>query len=707
DPCPVVSVVAPAGYGKTTLLAQWAADNGQAFAWVSVDELDNDPKSLLAYVAEALDEVEPIDDRVFDALASPGSSIPGSVVPRLGSAFSSMSTPVVLVLDDVHMLHNSECRAALSVLADHVPDGSRLALAGRAEPPLRVARLRAEGKILEIGPGDLALTAREASSLLRHADVALGEDDVAELHRRTEGWAAGLYLAALYLREGGPLASAAVSFGGDDRLISEYLESEFLAQLSRKQRVFLTRTAALERMCGPLCDAVLEQSGSDGILAELAHSNLLLVPLDRHGEWYRYHLFRDMLLAGLHRREPDLIPVLRRRAAGWCLQNDLPEEALEHSIAAGDVDGAAGLAARMGVLAYRQGRVATVQRWFRWLEERGAIEKHPMVAVLASFLSALVARPVDAGRWADAVDRWQYQDPVRPDDPTAEAWAAMVRAMLCRHGVERMCADADEAVARFATESFVIPTHKLAQGIARVLSGDLDGGDASLEDAASIAEQIGSPEDLVAAECERALVAITRGEWDRAEVLSGQARAALRRARREESWATPLVCAVQARVALHRADLPAVRQHLVTAQRLRPELTYALPHLALQARIELTRVYLALADLAAARTLMWEIDDLLRRRPGMGILEDQAEELRAQLSKERRSDSPGASALTAAELRLLPLLSTHLALPEIAQELFLSRNTIKTQANSIYRKLGASSRSQAVSRSRELGLLEG
>ena len=321
DPRPIVSVVAPAGYGKTTLLSQWAERNGQAFAWVSVDEADNDPKVLLTYVAEALDAVQPIDGRVFDALASPASSVPGSVVPRLGSAFSSMTSPVVLVLDDVHLLHNRECRAALSVLADHVPGGSRLALAGRDNPPLRIARLRAEGRVLEIGPGDLSLTCDEASSLLRNAEVVLGEDEVAELHRRTEGWPAGLYLAALYLREGGSLASAAVSFGGDDHLVSEYMESEFLARISRRQRVFLTRTAVLERMSGPLCEAVIELSGSAGTLADLARSNLLLVPLDRRGEWYRYHhLFRDMLLAELERLEPGLIPVLRRRAAGWYLR---------------------------------------------------------------------------------------------------------------------------------------------------------------------------------------------------------------------------------------------------------------------------------------------------------------------------------------------------------------------------------------------------
>ena len=396
-PRPIVSVVAPPATARRRCCRSGPSVTARSFAWVSVDEADNDPKVLLSYVAEALDAVEPIDERVFDALASPVSSVPGSVVPRLGSAFSSMTSPVVLVLDDVHVLHNSECRAALSVLADHVPAGSRLALAGRAQPPLRIARLRAEGKIMEIGPDDLSLTCDEASSLLRNAGLALAEEDVAELHKRTEGWPAGLYLAALYLREGGPLASAAVSFGGDDRLVSDYMESEFLTRISRQQRAFLTRTAVLERMCGPLCEAVLEMGGSAAILADLAGSNLLLVPLDRRGEWYRYHhLFRDMLLAELHRLEPGLMPVLRRRAAGWCLGNGMPEAALEYSMAAGDVDGAARLAGQLVVPAYRQGRVTTIQRWFGWLEDRGGIEGHPMVAVLASLFSALTGRPVEA-----------------------------------------------------------------------------------------------------------------------------------------------------------------------------------------------------------------------------------------------------------------------------------------------------------------------
>ncbi len=310
--------------------------------------------------------------------------------------------------------------------------------------------LKTHGNRWEVG--------REASGLLRAAEVALGEQDVAKLHERTEGWAAGLYLAALYLREGDSSGDAAASFGGDDRFVSEYVESEFLARISQPQRVFLTRTAVLERMCGPLCDAVLDHDGSVAALADLARSNLLLVPLDRRGLWYRYHhLFRDMLLAELERLEPGLMPVLQRRAAGWCLRNDLPEEALEYSIAAGDVVTAVCLVERLFSSTYRQGRVTTVQRWYRWLEDRGAIEEHPMATVWASMFAALTGRPVEAERWADAVDRWQSRDAAWPDDLHAEAWVAVLRALLCRRGVEQMLADADEAVRRFAAAGIVMP----------------------------------------------------------------------------------------------------------------------------------------------------------------------------------------------------------------------------------------------------------
>ena len=701
-------MVAPAGYGKTTLLAQWAERSDKAFAWVSLDERDNDPRVLLTYVAEALNAVEPIGQRVFDALASSGSSVPDAIVPALGFGFSSMTSPVVLVLDNVHVLYDPNCLVALSVLADHVPAGSRLVLAGRDALPLRIARLRAGSRILEIGPRDLALTHEEASSLLHNAGVSVSEDDVAELHWQAEGWPAGLYLAALRLKEGGQVATEADAFRGDDRLVSEYMESEFLAPISRQQRVFLTRTAVLERLCGPLCEAVLDQPGAAATLADLARSNALLVPLDSQTEWYRYHhLFRDMLLAELRRREPELIPVLRRRAAGWCARNDLPEEAVEYTIAAGDVDMAAALVGKLGVRAYRQGNIAAVQRWLRWLEDRGGTVGHPMVAVMAGFLSAVTGRAAEVERWANVVDRWQYGEASGPDDPAAEAWAALLRAVLCQHGVKQMRADADEAAHRLTAEAVPEPAAALMQGVARVLSGDLDGGDASLEDAASVAEAVGAPDVAAVALCERSLVAMARGEWGKAQVLAGRARTVLRQAGTEECYATPLVCAVHARTALHRGDSSTARQELVSAQRLRPLLTCALPHFAVQARIELARVHLALSDPAGARALIREVDELLRCRPDLGSLVGEAEAFRARLSEEHGPGVPGISALSAAELRLLPMLPSHLSFPQIAAEMFLSPHTVKSEAISIYRKLGVSSRAQAVARSRELGLLPG
>jgi LuxR family maltose regulon positive regulatory protein len=615
-----------------------------------------------------------------------------------------MTTPVVLVLDDVHLLRSSEGRAALSVLADHVPAGSRLVLAGRDQPPVRVARLRAEGRLAEIGPADLSLTAEEAASLLRAAQVVLGEDDVAELHRRTEGWPAGLYLAALYLREGGSPRGAAASFGGDDRFVSEYVEAEFLARISSSQREFLTRTAALERMSGPLCEAVLEVPGSAAALAGLARSNLLLVPLDRRGQWFRYHhLFRDLLLAELERTEPGQLPVLRRRAAAWHLDNDLPEEALEYSILAGDAETVARLLQTLWSPVYRQGRVATLQRWFSWLDDRGGIEEYPLNAMNAAFLAERTGHPAQAERWADAVDRWQDTSP--PHDPYTEATAATLRAISCRRGPEQMRADADEAAQKFAAANFVPAVTPLLQGTARVLCGDLDGGDAFFT--LSLEDERGAPDIIALALCERSLAAMARNQWNQAGALADRAHDRIRQGGVEDSYAAALTSAVQARAAVHRGDVPAARRELVNALRLRPLMTYAHPHWAVQLRIALIRVHLVLNDLAGARTLMREIDEILTRRPDLGTLVGTATELRMRLAAERAPGINGVSSLTTAELRVLPVLATHLSFPEIGAEMYLSVHTIKTQARSIYRKLGVSSRNQAITRARELGLLEG
>jgi LuxR family maltose regulon positive regulatory protein len=702
----IVSVVAPAGYGKTTLLSQWAEREDRAFAWVSIDEADNDPKVLLTYLAEALNAVEPLGPRVFDALASPTSSIPGTVVPRLASAFASMSRPVVVVLDDVHLVDDRTCRDALSVLAENVPDGSRLVLAGRTSPPLRVARLRAQGRVLEIGVAELSFTVAEAGSLLHEAGTTLRSEEVAALYGRTEGWPVGLYLAALCLRAGGSFDRAVASFGGDDLVVSQYIESEFLDRISRRQREFLIRAAALERMSGPLCEAVLGVDGAARLLAELAGWNMLLVPLDRRGQWYRYHhLFRDMLRGELERTDPELLTAIRRRAAAWCLDHQRTEEALEYSMLAGDAETAARLVERLWLPVYWRGRLETLVRWLAWLEQRGVIEKHPMIAVMAGFLHGGIGRPVEADRWASLLDHWQYGQPGWPADPAIEAYTATLRAVHCRGRLEQMRADLDEAIHKYALAGISSPTPATYHGLACVMAGDSDRADAYFREAVAVAEQTKAQEVLHGALYSRSMLAMDRGDWDLAQSLADQAVSAAQA--QQPGVEEIMLWTTQARLALHRGDTDATRRALAETQRLRPILTYAFATYATHVRLQLVRIYLTLADTAAAKAVMSEIDDVLRRRPHLGALAEEAGQLRAQVSANRTPALLSATSLTGAELRVLPMLATHLSLPEIGAQMFLSVNTIRAHTRSIYRKLGASSRTEAVQCARRLSLLEG
>jgi LuxR family transcriptional regulator, maltose regulon positive regulatory protein len=356
DGVPVVGVVAPVGYGKTTLLAQWAQRTGRRVGWVSVDQRDNDPAVLLTYIAVALDRVEPLDPMVVRGLAAPGASILGAVA-RLAAAMAAITQPVALVLDHLELLENQACLDVVAELAAQLPAGAQLLVASRTAPPLPVALLRAQGRVLELGVEDLAMDDQEARALLEGAGVGLDDAAVNELLARTEGWPVGLYLAALAHKAGGPRAHAWAGFTGDDRFMADYLRSEVLGKLPPELLSFLTRTAVLDRMSGPLCDAVLETTGSSAVLAGLEGSNLLLVPLDRQRRWYRYHhLFQELLTAELGRREPGLVPGLHARAASWCEANGLPETAIDHAQAAGDPDRVARLVWELAMPAYGAGR---------------------------------------------------------------------------------------------------------------------------------------------------------------------------------------------------------------------------------------------------------------------------------------------------------------------------------------------------------------
>ena len=705
DSMPVVFLSAGPGWGKTTLLAQWASRSQRPVAWVSVDEKDNDPIVLLTYIAAALDRVSPLDPAVFDAMASPGVSVEATVVPRLGAALATIEQAVVLVLDDLHVLHDRQCLDALAALSRHVPPGSQLALSGRGDPALPLAALRARGLALEIGPGDLRMDANEGGRLLGAAGVNLEGLEVAELIERTEGWSAGLYLAALAITARGAGASSAAPFAGSDRLAADYLRSELLAHLSPDEIRFLTRTAVLEQMSGPLCDAVLDSSDSAAILESLERSNLFLVPLDRNRQWYRYHhLFQKLLRAELEQAEPDLAPRLLARAAEWCMANGQPEMAIGYAQAGGNVPRVAWLLERCIQPAHQSGRVATAERWLEWLDRHGELERYPAVAVLGALIAAIQGRPGDAERWADVAEGGSYRGALADGSPSMESWLALLRALLCRRGLARMRRDAQLAVQTLARGSQFRPTALVLLGLSRWLTGELDQADDLFADAAQEGLELGALEPAWAALGERAVVAIEREAWLEAEAFADQALLLVRRSRMEEYPVSTFVYAVAARVALNRGDVPRARGLLAQSQRLRPRLTVALPYLSVQTRLELAHAYLALADAGGAWTMLREIDSLLRRQPDVGRLGTEVEHLRASL-KTLRADAPGTSTLTAAQLRLLPYLATHLTFPEIGERLYLSPHTVKSHAMAVYRKINVTSRSGAVERARDLGLL--
>jgi LuxR family maltose regulon positive regulatory protein len=461
-------------------------------------------------------------------------------------------------------------------------------------------------------------------------------------------------------------------------------------------------------MSGALCEAALDLPGAAATLADLAHSNLLLVPLDRRGKWYRYHhLFGDMLLSQLERVEPGLSSIVRRRAAAWCLDSGRAEEALEYSILADDVETVASLLPGLWGEVYRQGRVATLQRWFGWLDDRDGIERHPMNAVNAALLGGVTGDAQQAERWAEVVDRLQSDEATWPAETYLDALAATLRAITCRHGVEQMCADADWAARKFAEANAPFVTPLLLQGTARVLAGDLDNAEVFLAAGTRTDVEHPSIADVSAMTlCERSMVAMAHQQWGRAGEFADRAHVRLGQAGIEESFTRSAVSALRARVALHAGDLDTAKRERAVAMRLRPLLTYAFPHWACQVRIELLRVHRALGDVAGGKALLAEIDDIIARRPDLGTLVEEANFLRGWLKGERTGRSRGASALTDAELRVLPWLSTHMSVPEIAQRLNLSPHTIRAQVRSIYQKLGATSRSEAVVRSRELALLD-
>ena len=350
----LVLVAAPAGFGKTTAVAQWRASmiEDRRFAWVSLDRGDDDPARLWWHVVSALQRACPEfgGEDVLRALRAQVPDIPGKVLPSLVNELAALRAPVVLVLDDYHVISEPSCHDQVAFLLSHLPATVQLVLVTRADPPLPLARLRAAGEMAEVRAPELRFAPAQAAALVRTvAAVDLSEPDLADLVERTEGWPAGVYLAALSLHGHSSPGAFVRQFTGDNRFIVDFLAEEVLSRQPAEIRQFLTRTAVLDRFCAPLCDAVTGSANAAEIIDVIERDNLFLVPLDDNRQWYRYHhLFAQVLRGQLARTEPAIVPALHQRASAWHRQSGSAEEAIDHALAAGDVAAAVDLIAVTG-----------------------------------------------------------------------------------------------------------------------------------------------------------------------------------------------------------------------------------------------------------------------------------------------------------------------------------------------------------------------
>src|SRR5215472_13546031 len=375
----LILVCAPAGYGKTALLAAWAAGGQRPVAWLSLDEGDNDPARFWRHAAAALERASPgISGRIGPLLGSAPRSFEGVVTALVNElADRPASGHALLVLDDYHLITAGQVHAAVQFLLDHLPPGLRLVLATRSDPPLRLGRLRARSELTELRAGDLRFTATEAAALLREAAgpaaPILTGAAIEALTTKTEGWAAGLHLAGLSLQSHDDADAFVAAFSGSHRYVLDYLAEEVLDRQDPQVREFLLETSVLSRLSADLCDAVTGQSGGQTMLERIERAGLFLVPLDEVRGWWRYHhLFAGLLQARLRAEQPGRAPALHRAAAAWHAQRGLADDAIRHAVAAGDYEQAADLVERHFDTVYFTGENATLQRWLSSLPGQAA-----------------------------------------------------------------------------------------------------------------------------------------------------------------------------------------------------------------------------------------------------------------------------------------------------------------------------------------------
>src|SRR5215213_6007540 len=708
-----VSVIsAPTGYGKTTLLAHWrqVEEADLSFAWVSLDEQDDDLVRLWRHIVESLRRVIPDEDFGADVLVrmnAMGESFVEATLPTLINEIGELSHPVVLVLDDYQSISAAEAHESVVFFVQHLPDNFHLVISSRSDPPLPLGLLRARGERNEIRAEQLAFSEEEADCLLNEKmGLNIGPDDLSVLLERTEGWPAGIYLASLSLQDKEDKHACVASFRGSDRYIVGLLGEEVLAGLTEEVRQFLLRTSVLRTMKGPLCEAVTGREDSAFLLRSLARSNLFVVALDEQGEWYRYHhLFSELLLFELESSEPDLVPTLRKRADEWLEGAGFFEGAIRQAIAATDYE-------RVGLLITRHwyeyvsaGQTATVERWLESLPEEMIIHDAAL-ALVKAWICALGGRREESVRFLTLAESIPYEGPLPDGTASVESGMAILRATFAHGSVQSALEAARHAAELEPGESS--PWAALVRfvlGSCLYLSGDPAGARKPLEEALALTED-GQRLVGVVTLSFLSFVAGDEGHLEEAESRARTAQALVERLRSYEIPQTSLAPIALGRALAERGRLEEAQKELESGLSARRRLPGLSPWPTLIGLLALAPVLSARGDRVGAGEVLDEAQATLAPfGDDTGILPELLEREERKLRRHRPREGQLDGELTQRELDVLGLLIGELSTRQMAQSLYIAPSTVRTQVKSIYRKLGVSSRGAAVEEAHARGLV--
>jgi LuxR family transcriptional regulator, maltose regulon positive regulatory protein len=669
----VIALVAPAGYGKSTLLSQWAARDRRTFVYLELTRHEDNPALLSSLLARTLAPV------------------------------TSTAAEAVLVLDRIDRLRSPAELAELAELAHELPTSLTLALASRTDPPLQLGRLHASERLLRLGVPDLAMTAEEAERLLGSVGVTLERRELERLIARTEGWPAGLHLAALALRERSSRGLDG-EITGAEHTIAEYISEEVLAPLGPQAHAFLMRASVLDDLSGGACDATLARRGSGRLLAELAAADAPLQPLDTAHTHFRCHpLARDVLRHELALYEPAEIPLLHRRASGWFTGQGDDERALAHAFAARDTTLAGELVWRQAAhLLY--GLDEHLERQLSALTEP-QIASSPRLALAAAHSDMALARFPSARHWLRLAEKALAGANVdEPDRSSLRATAQVAQVIACASPIERMASDVARAQAKLDEDD---PMHSIASmlgGMAAHLLAERDHARSLLEHALQGCSRESMPLIASLSLAQLALIDVDEDQLEQAEDRATDAESLTRELlpRRLSALAHATLAFVKSR----RGAADEAKTELARASRLLALPGEMMPVLEVETTVVMARTSIRLADAPRARSLLSKASRLARRPVPIVRLLGWIDQAWGEIDELGIAAMNGPRSLTMAELRVLRFLPTHLSFREIGERLHVSGNTVKSQAHAIYAKLDAASRTEAVARASALGLID-